>query len=88
MPGVIMLAAVFALFLVEMWLKSKTGGHSHGGAKGEELTGQAITQGHHPRGHGMPEIISNPISQQRRHSYDSQETMAFRDEKRNWVSET
>ncbi|KAK0123716.1 hypothetical protein ONS95_008725 [Cadophora gregata] len=30
MPGVIMMASLFALFVIEMILKSKTGGHSHG----------------------------------------------------------
>jgi solute carrier family 39 (zinc transporter), member 1/2/3 len=29
MPGVIMMAAMFALFVVEMWLNGKMGGHSH-----------------------------------------------------------
>lgn len=34
MPGVIMMFALFALFTIEMWLKAKTGGHSHGGPMG------------------------------------------------------
>ncbi|KAK3349943.1 Zinc/iron permease [Lasiosphaeria hispida] len=36
MPGVIMMAAMFALFTVEMWLNGKMGGqgHSHGGPMG------------------------------------------------------
>lgn len=34
-----MMFAVFALFMVEMWLNAKTGGHSHGGPTGEGLTG-------------------------------------------------
>ena len=42
MPGVIMMAALFALFTIEMYLKAKTGGHSHGG----------------PMGHGTPALAS------------------------------
>ncbi|KIW70977.1 hypothetical protein PV04_03203 [Phialophora macrospora] len=34
MPGVIMMAALFALFTIEMYLKAKVGGHSHGGPMG------------------------------------------------------
>ncbi|EQL03096.1 hypothetical protein G6O67_006606 [Ophiocordyceps sinensis] len=37
LPGVIMMASLFALFVVEMWLNAKTGGHSHGGPTGEGL---------------------------------------------------
>ncbi|RYP31526.1 hypothetical protein DL768_011172 [Monosporascus sp. mg162] len=36
MPGVIMMAALFVLFVIEMWMNNKIGGHSHGGAKGFE----------------------------------------------------
>jgi zinc transporter 1/2/3 len=32
-----MLAALFSLFCIEMWLNSKTGGHDHGGATGQSL---------------------------------------------------
>ncbi|RBR25062.1 uncharacterized protein FIESC28_02119 [Fusarium coffeatum] len=38
MPGVIMMAAMFCLFIVEMYLNAKTGGHSHGGPTGETIT--------------------------------------------------
>ncbi|CCC09900.1 hypothetical protein SMACR_03456 [Sordaria macrospora] len=34
MPGVIMMGSMFILFVIEMWLNSKTGGHSHGGPTG------------------------------------------------------
>ncbi|KAK3332152.1 Zinc/iron permease [Cercophora scortea] len=34
MPGVIMMGSMFILFVIEMWLNGKTGGHSHGGATG------------------------------------------------------
>ncbi|KAK3384252.1 Zinc/iron permease [Lasiosphaeria ovina] len=36
MPGVIMMGSMFCLFVVEMWLNGKTGGHSHGGPMGFE----------------------------------------------------
>ncbi|KAK8111461.1 ZIP Zinc transporter [Apiospora kogelbergensis] len=36
MPGVIMMGSMFCLFVIEMWLNAKMGGHSHGGAKGFE----------------------------------------------------
>jgi solute carrier family 39 (zinc transporter), member 1/2/3 len=34
MPGVIMMTAMFCLFVIEMYLNAKTGGHSHGGPTG------------------------------------------------------
>ncbi|ORY62619.1 zinc-regulated transporter 2 [Pseudomassariella vexata] len=43
MPGVIMMASLFSLFTIEMWLNSKMGGHSHGGAKGFESSPSAKT---------------------------------------------
>jgi hypothetical protein len=40
MPGVIGLGSLFMLFAVEMWMHSKMPhGHSHGGATGEEFSG-------------------------------------------------
>lgn len=39
LPGAIMLMSLFSLFCIELWLNNKTGGHSHGGATGEGLTG-------------------------------------------------
>ncbi|KAI0021820.1 zinc-regulated transporter 2 [Xylariomycetidae sp. FL0641] len=36
LPGVIMMASLFCLFLIELWMNNKMGGHSHGGAKGFE----------------------------------------------------
>jgi len=38
MPGVIMMASMFCLFVIEMWLNAKTGGHSHGGPMGLDST--------------------------------------------------
>jgi zinc transporter 1/2/3 len=37
MPGVIMMASMFALFVIEMYLNAKTGGHSHGGPTGSNF---------------------------------------------------
>ncbi|OTB03676.1 hypothetical protein M426DRAFT_59942 [Hypoxylon sp. CI-4A] len=36
LPGVIMMASLFILFCIEMWMNNKMGGHSHGGATGFE----------------------------------------------------
>lgn len=36
MPGVIMMASMFCLFVIEMYLNGKMGGHSHGGPMGFE----------------------------------------------------
>lgn len=43
LPGVIMMAAMFSLFVVEMWLHGKTGGHSHGGPTGVVTGPNAVT---------------------------------------------
>ncbi|KAH3914943.1 hypothetical protein HBI56_017620 [Parastagonospora nodorum] len=80
MPGVIMMASLFALFVVEMWLNAKTGGHTHGGSTGEEFNGHAPPA-------GVQAAFNNPI--RRVESYDSQKTMmAQRDEKRGWQEAT
>ncbi|OTB14607.1 hypothetical protein K445DRAFT_62741 [Daldinia sp. EC12] len=36
LPGVIMMTSLFILFIIEMWMNDKMGGHSHGGATGFE----------------------------------------------------
>ncbi|KAI1273968.1 Fe transport protein 3 [Xylaria sp. FL0933] len=36
LPGIIMMASLFSLFIIEMWMNNKMGGHSHGGARGFE----------------------------------------------------
>lgn len=36
--GVIMMASLFSLFVIELYLNEKMGGHSHGGAKGFEVS--------------------------------------------------
>ncbi|KAH8684289.1 ZIP zinc transporter [Tricladium varicosporioides] len=45
MPGVIMMASLFMLFVIEVYLKGKTGGHSHGGPTGEGLSRQGAPPG-------------------------------------------
>ncbi len=52
MPGVIMMGSMFCLFVIEMWLNQKTGGHSHGGPMGFETAGQH--HGAHGHNHGPP----------------------------------
>ncbi|KAF2025290.1 Zinc/iron permease [Setomelanomma holmii] len=80
MPGVIMMGSLFILFVIEMWLNAKTGGHSHGSATGEEFSGG-------PAPPGIQAAFNNPI--RRVESYDSQKTMlAQRDEKRGWQEHT
>ncbi|KAL2222376.1 ZIP zinc transporter [Thermoascus aurantiacus ATCC 26904] len=45
LPGVIMMFSLFVLFIIELWLNAKTGGHSHGGATGEGLAYNASSSG-------------------------------------------
>ncbi|KAJ2986796.1 hypothetical protein NUW58_g4859 [Xylaria curta] len=44
LPGVIMMASLFALFVIEMWMNNKMGGHSHshGGPLGFESTPEPV----------------------------------------------
>lgn len=80
LPGVIMMGSLFILFVVEMWLNAKTGGHSHGSATGEEFNGGAAPA-------GIQAAMRDPV--QRRNSYDSQKTMlTIRDDKKGWVENT
>lgn len=44
------MASLFALFVIEMVLKSKTGGHSHGGPTGQGLDAHSHA---HPQGQGL-----------------------------------
>ncbi|RYC55744.1 hypothetical protein CHU98_g10470 [Xylaria longipes] len=45
LPGIIMMASLFSLFVVEMWMNNKMGGHghSHGGALGFEPAPESAT---------------------------------------------
>lgn len=75
-----MMGSLFILFVIEMWLHEKTGGHSHGGATGEAFNGAQSAA-------GVRANFNNPI--RRVESYDSQQTMmANRDEKRGWNEES
>ncbi|CAE7194864.1 hypothetical protein CFE70_007473 [Pyrenophora teres f. teres 0-1] len=78
LPGVIMMGSLFCLFVIEMWLHAKTGGHSHGGATGEAFNGAQRS------GPGIQAAFNNPI--RRVESYDSQKTVAM-GEKRGWTEE-
>ena len=74
------MASLFLLFVMEMWLNSKTGGHTHGGSTGEEFSGG-------PSPAGIQAAFNNPI--RRVESYDSQKTvMAAGDEKRGWQEQS
>jgi hypothetical protein len=80
MPGVIMMGSLFILFVVEMWLNAKTGGHSHGSATGNEFAGGAPPA-------AMQAAMNNAMN--KRNSYDSQRTMlTIRDDKKGWVENT
>ncbi|TGJ83537.1 hypothetical protein E0Z10_g5240 [Xylaria hypoxylon] len=43
LPGIIMMASLFSLFTIEMWMNNKMGGHSHGGARGFEVSDASTT---------------------------------------------
>lgn len=76
-----MMGSLFILFVIEMWLHAKTGGHSHGGA-----TGEAFNASQHSTA-GIQANFNNPI--RRVESYDSQRTMmAAQNEKRGWAEES
>jgi zinc transporter 1/2/3 len=73
-----MMASLFCLFVVEMWLNSITGGHSHGSATGEEFNGGANPNT------AVQDAFNRPALR-RVQSYDSQQTMAYPNEKRGWT---
>jgi len=78
------MASLFVLLVIEIWLNSKTGGHSHGSPTGAEFAG-----GPQPVNpvHGIQAACKNPT--QRMENYDSQETIKeTREEKRDWVDHT
>ncbi|KAI1649289.1 Zinc/iron permease [Daldinia loculata] len=63
LPGVIMMTALFILFVIEMWMNNKMGGHSHGGAAGFE---------HHAP---APMVVAQPQSQPQHRAQPSDATM-------------
>ncbi|KAI5789033.1 Fe transporter [Geopyxis carbonaria] len=62
LSGVIMMTSMLLLFCIELWLHGKTGGHSHGGATGENLLNHAA-----PPGRSVPIFVP-------RRSFDSTQT--------------
>ena len=72
MPGVIMMASMFCLFVIEMWLNGKTGGHSHGGPMGIESG---------PREHTGPMMVSStpprPARYGARGSFETEEDIDY-----------
>ncbi|ETS78355.1 hypothetical protein PFICI_10417 [Pestalotiopsis fici W106-1] len=69
MPGAIMMASLFSLFVIELWMNEKMGGHSHGGAKGFEAS---MTPEQMARMAGI-----NAPPRPPRASQDSYDTIAF-----------
>ncbi|KAI1141287.1 Zinc/iron permease [Hypoxylon sp. FL0543] len=65
LPGVIMMSSLFILFIIEMWMNNKMGGHSHGGATGFEQHAPApMAPGapQRPRADTQTTIVSDDIS--------------------------
>ncbi|EHA52656.1 hypothetical protein MCOR27_007391 [Pyricularia oryzae] len=75
MPGVIMMGSMFALFVVEMWINSKLGGHSHGGVMGYE------EHDSHAHAHG-PMVAAAPPPRPPRYNASSFEADDIEFEKR------
>jgi len=59
MPGVIMMGSMFCLFVMEMWLNSKTGGHSHGGPMGFDSKPSPAARSH-AHAHAAPAYGNAP----------------------------
>lgn len=72
MPGVIMMASLFALFVIEMVLKSKTGGHSHGGPTGEGLSAQGA-----PPGVSAPPMYRTDTQESENYKYPDEKSGAY-----------
>lgn len=65
------MASLFSLFIIEMWMNNKMGGHSHGGARGFET---------HPTGRGVMTV--SPPRPRRLSGRSSFETDAVNYEKK------
>ncbi|KAJ3494570.1 hypothetical protein NLG97_g3991 [Lecanicillium saksenae] len=61
LPGVIMMTSMFLLFIIELYLNAKTGGHSHGGPTGEAAQGRSPLVGHHH--HENPQVLQAVTTQ-------------------------
>jgi zinc transporter ZupT len=74
-----MMGSLFILFVIEMWLNAKTGGHSHGSATGQEFAG----------GQAPATRMQGPPQFQRTNSYDSQKTMmTTQNDKGGWTEQS
>lgn len=63
MPGVIMMGSMFCLFVIEMYLNAKTGGHSHGGNTGESAPRHGPAHASPPRPRRPSSVGSFPDAQ-------------------------
>jgi hypothetical protein len=70
MTGVIMMFSLFCLFVLEMYLKAKIGGHSHGGPTGGEFTGEHQATIVHMHQH-QPKIVHGPADLMRNNTSGS-----------------
>lgn len=71
-----MMASLFVLFVIEMWLNGKTGGHSHGGPMGIE-SGPHAGHGH---GHaGTMTVPERPPRYANRPSFETEDTRYEKD---------
>ncbi|KAF2129073.1 Zinc/iron permease, partial [Dothidotthia symphoricarpi CBS 119687] len=76
MPGAIMLSSLLTLFAINMWLDTRTGGHSHGSATGLEFAGDLAPSDIEPG-------LRISVPHQGRH--DSNKTTNVRDADGNWT---
>jgi len=67
-----MMASLFSLFVIEMVLKSKTGGHSHGGPTGERLAHNHAGQGLAVKG-APPGVAAHPMYKEDSEYYNDNE---------------
>ncbi|KIX06736.1 uncharacterized protein Z518_04712 [Rhinocladiella mackenziei CBS 650.93] len=88
MPGVIMMAALFALFTIEIYLKAKAGGHSHSGPTGHHgvaladqgaRPGVVSQQSLPPYGNQLG-TLSRDVDFEKPHAYTQYGTPAAREE--------
>ncbi|KAI0839971.1 Zinc/iron permease [Hypoxylon sp. FL0890] len=73
LPGVIMMGSLFILFIIEMWMNNKMGGHSHGGATGFEQHAPApMAPGasQRPRADTQATVVSDDIAYEKQMAKD------------------
>lgn len=83
MPGVIMMGSMFLLFIVELYLNAKTGGHSHGGPTGASLTGAPPNNPRHGRSfeHAGEAAYAESMDQKVREERARRDEFVFHDDK-------